>query len=119
MNIITIKEMLAHMEEGDVFSMKVVKYDRSRKKGGQIQEYNEAKLHVKSEAEVVSEAINRPLTVVEKKMIELKQLKQKKANHYENYTKNIVLCVNKFATSELRKIHPALVLEYNNKIVVP
>jgi len=120
MRIITIREILQQMEKGDIFSIKFVKYDRSRKKGGEIRHFPEAVLHTKShDDEVTQAAMGRPLTVVEQKMKDLNALKAKQPNHHQNYTRNLVLVQNGHKTSEKRKFHPALVLEFNNLQVVP
>ena len=119
-DIITIKNMLKEMEKGEIFSITFVKYDRQRKTGGQKRVFPEAILHTKKkEKETAELVIGRPLTVVEQKIEELNALKSRQPNHHEHFTRNLILCVNGHETSEKRKFHPPLVLEFNGQQVVP
>lgn len=117
--------MLAEMETGKTFSLEVVRYDRKRRtapRNGERQTYHEAKLHRKEKVEDQAVA-GRKLTEREQKIEEIRQLRyeanSRNPNHYRHYTRNIVLCADGFPTSEIRKIHPPLVLHFNNKKVVP
>ena len=112
--VISTKQMLATMEEGQPFSMVVVTYDRKRKKGGQIKEYPEAIL-VQADQK---QQTNRPLTAIEAKVDRLTQIK-KNPHHHSHYTRNIQLLQDGHPTSLIKKIHPPLVLEFNGQKVMP
>lgn len=106
MGVISIRDMLKAMKSDAVFSMRVVQYDAQRKKGGKVVEYREAvQLNAKGRAA-------RGYTPDEAK-------KARAAKHRDRYTRNIAICADGHPTSMIRKIHPALVLEFNNKKVVP
>lgn len=96
------------METGEVFSCKVVSYDRKRKKGGEIMEYAEAILVQNTKKE--SKA--RPKTLREQQVERLTEIK-KAPNHREWYTRNIQLLQNGHPTSLIKKIHPPLIVEFN------
>lgn len=122
MDIISTKEMLNIMESGVAFSMKRVKYDRKRKSGGAVEYIAEAKLFTQEDARKNAEnaiGAGRPLTIVERALAEMDEKKQKDPDHYHHYTRNMVLLLNGHPSSEIRKFHPPLVLEFNGKKVVP
>lgn len=110
---ITVREMLAFMATGALFSLQGVTYNRRAKKGGgKIYEYPECMLAQATPGE----KIDRPATHKEQS----KQRVQKYApNHSMWYTRNIIICQNGHPTTMIRKIHPPLVVYFNGKIVVP
>lgn len=114
-NQITVKGKLAQMETGDPFSITYITFDRQRKKGGQVQAYTEAVLVLTAERRV--EQPQRAQTSRERKQAKLQHLK-KAPHHHKWYTRNIQLLVNGHPTGERRKIHPPLVVLFNDKIVV-
>ncbi len=116
-NQITVKDMLKEMETGDPFSIKYITFDRQRKKGGHIEQYKEAVLLIKPVLVIQPESEGRSPTLIEQKKKKLERLR-KRPNHKEWYTRNIQLMVNGHPTGERRKIHPPLVVLFNNKIVV-
>lgn len=109
-SMISIKKLLEYMESGQVFSMEVVAYDRTRKQGGQIKEYPEAVL-VKREQAGQTE---RALTKME--MVNT-GARKKGANHKKHYTRNIRILQNGHPTGIIKKIHPPLILKFNDQTV--
>ena len=103
------------MESGQAFSLKVVAYNRQRKKGGDIKEYAEAIL-VRPTNE--GEGNGRPPTRLEQLRKELAACKRD-PRHRKWYTRNIRILQNGFPTSIIRTIHPPLVIEFNGQKVVP
>lgn len=122
MDIISTKEMLTHMESGVIFSLRRVRYDRQRKKGGDIEFIAEAQLFTQADEknrEEIATGGGRPLTIAEQTFLQLEDAKKKDPNHHHNYSRNLVLLADGHPTSEIRKFHPPLVLEFNGKKVVP
>jgi len=119
MNQITVRDMLAAMETGSPFSITYVTYDRQRKRGGRIEQYSEAVLLQRPEDSPTPPAGSgpRPPTEIERKRMQLEQLR-KNPNHGKWYTRNIQLMVNGHPTGQTRKIHPPLVIYFNDQIVV-
>jgi hypothetical protein len=116
MDVISIKELLAEMETGKPFSVKVISYDRKRKRGGKILHYSEAIL-INKEEEFVN--LHRGQTNQEKKEAMLSDLAMPKdPRHRIHYTRNIRILQNGFPTSLIKKIHPPLIIEFNSKKVV-
>ena len=110
MQTITIRQILDYLESGQAFSLKVVSYDRKRKQGGAVVEYPEAVLHRSGEK---SEARGRRSDTTD-------QVKgTRRPNHGHWYTRNIRLLQNGHPTSIIRKIHPPLIIEFNQQPVVP
>jgi len=100
--MITLTEILRYMESGKPFSLKVVAYDRDRKKGGEILHFPEARLvrHDKPSA------ASRPPTKKE-------ALIERRQNHFSHYTRNIQILADGTPTSIIRKIHIPLIIEFN------
>lgn len=118
--MITIRECLEIMHSGESFSLKVVSFDRRRKdKTGQVQEYQEAQLvwgdggndQVKPQGERPQTDLERALggTVMDKR----------DPHHADWYTRNIRILQNGQRTEMLRKIHPALIIEFNGQTTCP
>jgi len=116
-NQITVKAMLSQMESGDPFSITFVTFDRQRKKGGKVHTYGEAVLVLTTKVAKKASEVDRAPTSIERKKAKLETLKRA-PNHHKWYTRNIQLLVNGHPTGERRKIHPPLVITFNNKIVV-
>lgn len=117
MDQITVKDMLAQMETGKVFSLTFVTYDRRRKRGGSIEDIAEAVLLQHDPTATNEIFANRPATPHEKKVQQLAELRRA-PDHHKWYTRNIRLLVNGHPTGEIRKIHPPLVTRFNQKTVV-
>lgn len=113
--VMTVKECLAYMETGQVFTAKVVKFDESRKKGGGILEMEAVFLPATKRERVDGQRLP---TEVEQKRMQLAALRRN-PKHKKHYTRNVALCVNAYPTSEIRKIHPPLLIVFNGIKVVP
>ena len=117
MEQITVKAMLAAMETGDPFSVVYVTHDRKRRKGGRIHRIPEAVLLQQDPNLAAGTFAHRPATPNERKIMELNELRRA-PHHQKWYTRNIRLLMNGYPTSEIRKLHPPLVILFNNLIVV-
>lgn len=112
MNQITVKDMLAQMDAGAVFSIEFVTYDYQRKRGGNLLQYKEAKLFASEEA-------GRGKTKLEETKARKALIKQgRNPNHRRWYTRNIRILQEGQSTSLIVKIHPPLVTKFNDQIVV-
>lgn len=117
MNQITVRDMLAKMETGSPFSISYITYDRQRKRGGRIEQFTEAVLLQRPEEDTTPLPGQRMPTPTERKRIKLEQLRRD-PNHHKWYTRNIQLLVNGHPTGQHLKIHPPLVILFNDQIVV-
>lgn len=115
MDQITVKDMLLEMETGAPFSMTVVSYNAKHKEGGKVIEYGEAVL---LSTEKKPTTAGRPLTPHEELGYRKEAAKRKAPNHRRWYTRNIRVLQNGHPTAIIRKIHPPLVILFNEKIVV-
>jgi len=108
MEIISVRKMLEDMEQGNIFSLQVVKYDKKSKTGGDLMVIREGFLSIPdrmgSGGAPYHTAIDTPAT--------------KSPRHWIHYTRNVKLLQNGAATGKIVKIHPPLVLIYNGKNVV-
>ena len=110
---ITLKAMLEQMQSGEHFTCTVISYDKRRKKGGTVIEYGEARLYEPS----AEQAATRAATEVERLRQRLSS-HSRKPSHGKHFTRNIQLCVEGHPTSDIRKIHPPLVIKFNDQIVL-
>jgi len=115
MDQITVKDMLLEMESGAPFSMTVVSYNARHKEGGKVIEYAEAVLLSTQPREG---AAGRGATQVEEWQGRKEAAKRKAPNHRKWYTRNIRVLQNGHPTAIVRKVHPPLVILFNQKIVV-
>lgn len=111
--VITIRECNHIMKSGNIFSFKCVTYDKKRKRGGELMEFDEAVLMERPKDDDISKDMGRPLTESEK--VEVKKLQR----HWDNYTRNLRILQNGTPTSIIKKIHPPLLIEFNGKQVIP
>jgi len=112
MEQITVRDMIKYMESGGAFSLIYITYDAKRNKGGKVISYPEAML-----LQSTIQQGQRQATAQEAKQEELKRLR-KDPNHGRWYTRNIRLLVNGYPSSVKKKIHPPLVVVFNDQIVV-
>ena len=121
--MISIKKCLEVMHSGAVFSIRVVSYDRRRKdKCGPVQEYREAVLvwgdggsdRTRKEGE-------RQPTALEKSLMAPATAPDISRNpeHGVHYTRNIRILMDGQKTEVMRKIHPALIIEFNGQTTTP
>lgn len=120
--MITIRQCLEIMHAGEVFSLKVVSYDRRRKdKTGRIQEYPEAQLvWGDGGSDRVRPPGERQMTPLEQ-ALSTSQTEQDKRDpkHKFWYTRNIRLRQNGLETEVIKKVHPPLIIEFNGQITCP
>lgn len=114
--IITISRMLKLMEEGHIFSCTYVSYDRQRRKGGNLKRIEEGVL-VQGDAANTNKP--RLMTKAEHYEAIIATRGKRAPNHKEWYTRNVRLCVSGHPTSVIKKIHPPIIIEFNNLTVVP
>lgn len=112
----TIREALAIMETGEIFSLQVVSYDKARKTGGERLEYPEAVLvtGIENDQVVADQTGQRALTGREQRRI----AKKKSPHHSEHFTRNIRIMQSGHPTSIIKKIHPPLILFINGEKIV-
>lgn len=109
------------MEEGKPFSLTFVTYDRKRSyRSGRVVSYEQAELmrrdqNVADGAQPPTQG-QRPPTAREAQS--LNRANRRRANHYEHYTRNIRILQDGEPTSMIVKLHPPLVLIFNNEIVL-
>lgn len=109
---ITLKAMIDEMQSGAVFSCVVISMDKKRNTGGEILEYPQARLFDPKK----QQAAKRAATEVERMRERLAN--GKRPNHGTHFTRNIQLMMDGHPTSETRKIHPPLVVLFNNETVL-
>lgn len=111
MGNILYKEMIREMDQADhngkpvVFSLKFVTADKVRRTGGEIIEVTKAQKCVGKRSDGVLYANPGNGAV--------KQTKN--PNHEQNATRNIYLV----DSGHVRKVHTRLIIEFNNKKVIP
>jgi hypothetical protein len=105
-DIISLRDATRAIDAGEVFTCTVVKYDRKRKTGGEIVELT---------AQLAATAYDRPHTKYESNKLEVARAQ----NHHDNYTRNVCIVVEGTTTGMIRKMHPPLMLTFNDKIVMP
>lgn len=108
--MISFKEISDFMNTGQVFTCKVITYDRKRKTGGEVKAYRAILMKGQSSSNRL-----RPSTLAE-------QVKTEKRNpqHKKWYTRNIrIVSVDDFETQMVRKIHIPLIVEFNSQTVTP
>jgi len=107
---ITLKQALAIMESGEVFSIEYVTCDHQKKQGGKKISFKEAKLLQRKK--------NKPTTSpgIEKTTdSRIKTLKSKSPNHKTWFTRNIRILQSGKETGMIKKIHPPLIIKFNGK----
>ncbi len=88
---ITLTEALALIYSGEIISLKVVAFDKKRKKGGNVFFYSECKKVFEKEAQ---------------------------ARHYSNFTFDMRLYLNAQPTDVITMIHADLITEINGKSLI-
>lgn len=115
MNQITVKEMLAEMDTGAAFSISYIKYDRQRRKGGDRVDVLEAQLLMPDKEDTLGRG-RTPLEETRERTARVKAGRDPR--HMKWYTRNIRILQDGAPTSLVHKIHPPLVLLFNDQIVV-
>jgi hypothetical protein len=117
MKIITVAQALAILDTGQPCHVVCVTYDRSRKKGGKLLELD---CRLEKKATTDSTIGQRPPTEFEAKLAALKEPGgSKNPNHQQWYTRNIRPLANGHPLTDLVKIHPPLLVQFNGMTVVP
>ena len=97
MDAVTLKDMLHQIDSGALFSVEVVSFDKKRTlNNGRVLVYQTARL-VSAMNDVDSPGPQRGV------------------RRNPHFTRNIRLYLNGRPTSEIRKIHPLLVVKFNSK----
>lgn len=125
MPVITVSECLKIMDSGSPFSCLVVTYDRTRKKGGKLLEIPQARIERKADDPNTQYPIpntgQRPPTPHEAKLAALASPSAggRNPNHSHWYTRNLTILADGHPLTDLVKIHPPLLIEFNGMEVVP
>ena len=123
-NLITVRQMLSEMETGAIFHIRGVHFNRTKKTGGEVYEYQAILLRGDNNplAPAQQDGLvpnpgehDRPLTAAETKTV----YERRNPNHSQFFTRNVAVCQNGQRTTMIRKIAIPLVVYYNGKIVVP
>ena len=101
--IITLKEVLATMLKGELFSIRYYTYSAKRKTGGKKKVYSGCRLTWQPQSERSEPRVAAPAVPG-----------AKRANHFKNRTRNIVL-----PTGETRTINIWFITGFNGKDVTP
>lgn len=102
------------MNAGKVFTCKVVQYDKQKRRGGEVKEYQAVLLQRQDSSRL------RPLTEAEKRAAREVEPVVRDPNHRIHYTRNIQLVTaDGFLTQVIRKIHIPLIVEFNGEKVTP
>ncbi|HEX8506354.1 MAG TPA: hypothetical protein VF630_13380 [Hymenobacter sp.] len=104
-NSVRLTEVLRQMEEGEErFSIRFVTADKRRKTGGKIEEWHRCQLSRRRQAGVEQPRVPQPVGDPDSRL----------PSHYQNATRNLV----QGNSSQVRKIHIWLILEFNGQKVV-
>lgn len=110
----SFRQILNVMAAGQVFTCKVVSYDRTRRTGGEVIELSGKLL----KNEEVRGKAGRQLTRSEVQQAALMGLRRD-PNHRTWYTRNIQLYADGIPTIVIKKIHIPLIVEFNGELVTP
>lgn len=115
--MIALKEVLRILHTGVPCSMKVVRFDvRRSNRNGEVHEYEECVLvWGDGGSDRVKDAGSRSLTALEKELIGLEEADQRNPKHQKHFTRNVRLLLDGKPTSEIRKIRPWLIIEFNGQ----
>lgn len=98
---IELREVLAKMDAGEVFSLGFRTYDKRKERGGEWIEVEQAqKFNHRTPSQRREEARKQPL--------------RKDPRHYENSTRNITV----IPSGEIRKVHLRLMRKFNGKTIL-
>lgn len=120
--MITLRECLEAMHSGAVFSLRVVTFDRRRKdKCGKVVEYPQASLVWGDGGNARSRKAlaERAPTALERALSGMDDMDKRDPNHARWYTRNIRLYQQGLPTEAIKKIHPALIIEFNGETTCP
>jgi len=116
--MLSIRECPALLDSRAVCSLSVVTYDRKRKKGGKIEHYAECILVQPDEVDLENQPFaERAPTQAERLLsgYDRPAAERRDPRHSEYYTRNVRLIAHGLPTNIIRKIHPALIVEFNGQ----
>jgi len=119
--MIPLKEALEIMHSGEIFSCEVVQYDRRRKNNrGNVLHIEAGKLiwaDPKKDADKKELQGERPMTQLERSLVFARyDIDKRRPNHSHWYTRNVRVYIDGNPSEIIRKIHPALIIKFNNQI---
>lgn len=122
--MISVAKCLEKMHSGAVFSLRVVSYDKRRHdRCGIVQEYREAVLvWGDGGKDRTIRKGEREQTALERSLIGGSATQddwKRDPNHAAHYTRNIRVLVDGEPTEVIKKIHPALIIEFNGLTTTP
>lgn len=110
--MISFREILEYFKKDQVFTCRVLSYDKKKGTGGEVLEYRGVLLQRDPQI------LMRNATDKELKEQGLEDLRN--PNHSKHYTRNInIVTKDGFKTTIIRKIHIPLLIEFNNQTVTP
>lgn len=118
--MIAIKEVIERIHAGEIFSCKVVRYDRRRKeRTGEIIDIEQCKLVwgngvIKKKYQGEREPTPLELSLLQAQAGVLKR----NPHHSEYYTRNVRIYLDGNPTEIIKKIHPPLIVEFNGQITM-
>jgi len=122
--MISIAKCLEVMHSGAVFGLRVVSYDKRRRdRCGIVQKYLEAVLvWGDGGKERTIRKGEREQTPLERSLIGADATQddwKRNPNHATHYTRNIRVLMDGQPTEVIKKIHPALIIEFNGLTTTP
>ena len=119
---LTLAEVLARLDAGDMVSLTVVKYDRQRGTGGGLMEILQCRLapHAKEDWGPRSGFGESPMPDDVKfgPGVEPEAQDRRYPNHGKHFTRNVVLYSAGVRTSRIVKIHPPLITKCDGHTVL-
>lgn len=110
--MISFREILRIIHSGQVFTCKVVTFDKKQQTGGELRDYRAVLLRRDPMHNL------RPSTKPE--LQEYDRQIQRDPNHRIHYTRNIrLVTADGFKTQVIKKIHIPLIVEFNGQKVTP
>ena len=115
--MIALKEVLRVLHTGAPCSIKVVRFTgRRHNRNGDIDEYPECVLvWGDGGSDLTKQSSARALTALEKKLCGIDEAGARDPRHAKYFTRNIRLLLDGKPTSEIRKIRPSLIIEFNGE----
>lgn len=118
--MITMAEVIERIHAGEIFSCKVVRYDRRRKeRTGELIVIEQCKLvwgkgMIKKPVHGERQPTPLELSLMQAQAGMLKR----NPHHSEHYTRNVRIYLDGNPTEIIKKIHPPLIVEFNGQITM-
>lgn len=117
MNTVNLAQVMAIIDSGDPFSVEVCGCDRRRKRGGTLHSWT---CQLNRFDVPQANRFVKPARMSAQEVAEIRSLfKRKEKNHFDNFTRNVVILQNGLPTSLVRDLHPPLILTINGKDLIP